>query len=261
LQQIGLSEKEQAVYLALAELGMQPASALARHCGFDRVSTYRYAKKLSDMGLLKIFVRDGVQYFASAWGEGVASHLRDRMQEYEHMLGQVDDVDRQLHGMSHGESAAPKLQIFEGKAGLKSLFRDVLFEAKEQKILRLRMLTSNTFDQQLGNVPLSKFTREFFDDLQDRGLGIEIVEASGTLLPEYLRKVAPDDFHLDTIPAARGATSVFLVGNAIYLACYEDTQIGLKIKHGGLSQIFHFLMDALGRDVPQAPKTDGEWLR
>jgi sugar-specific transcriptional regulator TrmB len=260
LREIGLQEKEQAVYLALAELGMQPASVLARHCGLDRVSTYRYAKRLADLELAKVFVRDGVQYFAPAWGEGIEAHLRDRMGTYERMMKEVADVDRELRGLSHGETAVPKLQIFEGKAGLKSLFRDIIAEAREQKILRMRMLTSNTFDQQLGNVPLSRFMKEFFDQLRERSLDMEIIEASGTLLPEYIRRIAAADFHLDTLPAARGATSIFLVGDAVYLACYGDTQIGLKIKQPQMSGIFHFLLDALSKNVPAATPPATEWL-
>lgn len=261
LTKIGVSDKEQAVYLALSTLGVQPASTIARRCNFDRVSTYRYLKRLADQGLVKVYVRDGVQFFGPAWGEGIESHLRQQIAAYESLLEEVPLADQALHGLSGGESLVPKLQVFEGKTGLKTLFRDILAESREQKLLRIRMLTSNTFEQQLGNVPLSKFMKEFFADLKQRSLGIEIIEASGTLLPEYIRKIAPADFNVESFPAARGATSVFIVGTALYLACYGDTPIGLKIKHEQMSQIFHFMIDAIGRKVPGPESTDAPKLR
>ncbi len=260
LHKLGLNDKEQTVYLTLASLGAQPASVLAKRCNYDRVSTYRYLKRLSDQGLVNVFMRDGIQCFGPAWGDGIESHLKQQIASYETLLADVPAADRELREMSHGDSLVPKLQVFEGKTGLKTLFRDILAEAREQKLLRIRMLTSNTFDQQLGNVPLSRFMKEFFSDLKERELGIEIIEASGTLLPEYIRKIAPEDFHLDTMPAARGATSVFIVGSALYLACYDDVPMGLKIKHAQMSQIFHFLLDALGKNVPKTETADESWL-
>lgn len=47
---IGLGEKEQTLYMALAELGVQPASALARRIGLDRVVTYKHLKRMAEIG-------------------------------------------------------------------------------------------------------------------------------------------------------------------------------------------------------------------
>ncbi len=265
LQRLGLSQKESRVYIALVTIGMQPASVLARKIGEDRVVTYKYLKKLSSQGLVKVFIRDGVQYFGTTGSEGIASFLNEQSASIYELSASVPDIDTELKKLGRNDGFAPVIQVFEGKAGIKSLFRDLLFEAKKEKVLRIRMLTSNTFEQQMGSVSLTKFMGEFFKDAKKAKLGIEIVEASGTLLPEYIRRIDPQHFDPDEFPAARGATNVFLAGTALYLACYGDSQVGLKIKQEQMSQIFHFFFDVIAKQAPppdsRPPVRPAAWLK
>lgn len=265
LERLGLSRKEQDVYLALLSIGVQPASVLARKIGFDRVVTYKHLKKLASLGLVKIYIRDGIQYFGTTGAEGIASYLQEQTATLEEMSEEVPAIETELKRLTRGEGFIPTVQIFEGKSGIKSLFRDLLFETKKEGILRIRMLTSNTFDQQMGTVRLSKFIDEFFREAKKSNLAIEIIEASGTLLPEYIRRIDPQHFDPADFPAARGATNVFLVGTTLYLACYGDSQIGLKIKHDQMSQVFHFFFDAICKGVPspdsRPPEKVEKWLR
>ncbi|MBP7114511.1 MAG: hypothetical protein KBA40_03595 [Candidatus Peribacteraceae bacterium] len=265
LAKLGLNEKEQAIYLMLASMGVQPASIVARRLTQDRVVTYKHLKKLESMGLVKVFIRDGIQCFGITGAEGIESHLEDRNQTVAELADLIPDIATELKTLTRGEGFVPTLQVFQGKSGIKSLFRDLLFEAKSEKLLRIRMMTSNTFDQQMGSVALSKFMGDFFRDAKESNLSIEIIEASGTLLPEYIRRIDPRHFDPDELPASRGATNVFLVGTALYLACYGDSQIGLKIKQEQMSRIFHFFFDAISKNLPPPdirPPTDiGTWLK
>lgn len=263
LQQLGLSAKEQRVYETLVTIGVQPASTLARKLGDDRVVTYKHLKKLAAQGLVKIYIRDGIQYFGATGAEGIASYLQEQSASLTALSAQVPAIDQELRSMMHGEGFVPSIQVFEGKSGMKSLCRDLLFEAKQEGVRRIRMLTSNTFDQQMGTAKLSTFMDEFFSETKKRDLNVEIIEASGTLLPEYIRRIDPRHFSAEHMPAARGATNVFLVGTALYLACYDDSQIGLKIKQQQMSQIFHFFFDMACKNVPPAdsrPPAHEEWM-
>lgn len=265
LSQLGLSDKERTIYLTLADLGVQPASIIARRLDLDRVVTYKHLKKLESLGFAKVYIRDGIQYFGITGAEGIAAHLEDREQFVEELAAQIPAVETELKQILRGEGFVPTVQVFQGKSGIKALFRDLLFEAKHEGVMRIRMLTSNTFDQHMGSTTLAKFTEEFFKDVQKAKLAIEMLEASGTLLPEYIRRLDPVHFDPHEFPAARGATNVFLVGTALYLACYGDSLIGLKLKQEQMSQIFHFFFDAIGGNLPppdsRPPRDPNTWLR
>ena len=249
LQRLGCSEKEQNMYIALAAIGLQPASLIARKVGLDRVVAYKQLKKLEEKGLVKVAIRDGTQYFGVTGTAGISALLADRDEETRQLREEMSLVDKELRQMAHGEGFIPTVEVYQGKSGIKGLFRDLLFEAKKEHVLRLRMLTSNTFDQQLGSAKLPSFVDEFIEDLQRSNLALEILEASGTLIPEYIRRINVSNFSMSTLPATRGATHVFLVGSALYLACYSDTPIGLTVKQEQMSQIFHFLFDIIERSA------------
>jgi sugar-specific transcriptional regulator TrmB len=251
LQRIGLDPKEQSIYMTLAQIGVAPASVVARKCGLDRVTTYKHLKKLAERGLVKIYYEKSIQCFGVEDFESIQSYLKERMSDTKELLDQFPTAMNVLRSFAGEGQLIPKLQIFEGEAGIKSCFRDLLFEAREQKLKQIRMLTSNTFEEKLGEVPLSKFVRELFADIRKSGIEVQMFEASGTLIPERLRRVPFEQVNPDRLPGARGATNIFIVGKVVYLTCYRDSQIGLKIKHAEISQIFHFLFDLVGRQAAQ----------
>lgn len=265
LHSLGLSAKEQSIYLTLAGLGVQPASVVAKKLGLDRVVTYKHLKEFETMGLAKVYLRDGVQYFGVTGAQGIAGHLQEKARSIQELEKTIPDADAELRRISRTEGFVPTMQVFQGASGIRGLFRDILFECKQEGVLRIRMLTSNTFDQQRGSVPLSAFMGKFFQESRESNVGIEMLEASGTLLPEFIRRIDPQHLSPDVLPAARGATNVFLVGSALYLASYGDSQIGLKIKHQEMSQIFHFFFDVISKNVPphsaEPARGTGEWLK
>ncbi|MBI5755043.1 hypothetical protein HZA41_02390, partial [Candidatus Peregrinibacteria bacterium] len=103
------------------------------------------------------------------------------------------------------------------------------------------------FEERMGDTPLSHYMEEFYEEIQQRHVDLEIFEASGTLIPERISKLSLREFDPAKFPASRGATNIFLVGHAVYFALYKHSQIGLKIQQSEMSQIFHFLFDFVER--------------
>ncbi len=247
LHKVGLDEKEQRIYLALAEMGVQPASVIARKCRLDRVTTYKHLKKLAELGFVKIYYEHSTQRFGVESFEHIEMHLKEQKQSTEELINEFPLIHGVLQGLKDKQQLIPKLQIYEGENGIRSCFRDLLFEVKLQKLKQVRMLTSNTFDERLGGKKLSTFVSQLFDDIRKQKIDVEIFEATGAMIPERLQQVSLATLDPEKLPAARGATNIFLVGQVVYLTCYKQSQIGLKIKHAEISQIFHFLFDMMGK--------------
>lgn len=244
LKTLGLSEKETRIVLALAELGVQPASAIARRTGIDRVTAYKNLHKLAELGFVRIYFRDAVQCFGLESMEVIEGKLRDRSENARALLEKFPTAAQLLKSLGGHEGSVPELEMFEGASGLKSLFRDLLFELKTQKIEQLRVLTSNTYEERIDDSELPGILKSFFKDLQERGIHIEYFEATGGMVPERLRSMDETHSHEEML-RAQGTTNVFVAGSAVYLASYRGSKIGLKLKHHDLSQIFHFLFDVL----------------
>lgn len=58
LEDVGLSEKEAAVYLACLEIGTGLASAIAKRAGINRCTTYAILEKLTTKGLIIQFIEN-----------------------------------------------------------------------------------------------------------------------------------------------------------------------------------------------------------
>jgi len=245
LSKIGFNEKQIKIYLTLAEFGSKPASIIAKKCGFDRVTTYKNAKKLVSQGFLKIYYKNGIQCFGIESFNNLKTYINEKKEHYKELSDEFNTINNVLKSLKKEENLIPRLEVFEGKAGIKRFFRDLLFELKSENVSQVRMLTSNTFQERLGKVELSKFISEFYNELQKEKIDLEIFEASGNLIPERLTKIIEKDFDLRKLPAARGTTHIFIAGYSVYLACYKDSQIGLKIKQNEISQMFHFIFDIL----------------
>ena len=248
LQRLGFTAKESSVYLVLAEIGIQPASVVARRAGIDRVTTYKTLKKLAERGFVQSYYRGGMQCFGIENFENIENYLRERSREYGDLLDRFPTITNVLQSLKETEDMIPRLQMFEGEAGMKGLFRDMLGEIGEMKIKHIRMLSAHTFEDTLSDEALTRIVREFVVDIRKKNISVELFEITGGLVPEQVQRLPFRTLPASRIPVARGTTNIFIVGNAVYLASYKSAKIGLKIKQAELSQIFHFLFDVLGKE-------------
>ncbi|MDD5055810.1 MAG: helix-turn-helix domain-containing protein [Candidatus Peribacteraceae bacterium] len=249
LTDLGLTDKEQKIFLALTELGLQPASVVARHCSLDRVTTYKHLKKLSELGLVKIYYTHAIQHFGVEGPEAIERLLREREEHVKSLIEEFPTIAKQFAALSGEGQSLPRVQVFEGTNGIKSCFRDVLSELKVQEIRQVRLLSINTFHDRLESVPLSKFMSEFRRAVDLEGIDMDILEATGTIVPERMERRHMKDFDFSSLPAAGGATHILLAGAAVYLLTFKQTQIGLKIRQQEMAQVFHFLFDLAGKSV------------
>ena len=247
LEKLGFNEKEKDIYLSLTKIGVQPASVIAQKCNFDRVTTYKNLKKMAEKGFVKTYYQNNIQCFGIESFNNLKIHLKEKHTKYYELLNEFPMAENILKSMKEQEDLIPRLQIFQEESGIKSFFRNILNETKKENVRQIRMLTSNTFEERLGDIPLSKFVKKFFTEIKKRKIDLEVLEATGTLIPETLHKTSFKEFDPNLLPAAKGTTNIFLAGYAVYIACYKTSQIGLKIKHSEMSQIFHFLFDIIGK--------------
>lgn len=247
LSRLGFSEKESAIYLVLAEVGVQPASVIARRSNLDRVTAYKHLKKLAERGLVKVYSRNGIQCFGIESFETLEAYVGEHVQSFSDLQKRFPIIANALRSLRGSEDAVPRLQIFEGASGIKALFRDMLHAVKQENVRQVRLLSANTFEEWLSDEAMQRTVRGFFNDLQKQKINVELFEVTGGLIPERLRKLSGKDVAASSTLVTHGSTNIFLIGHTVYLACYKGTQIGLKMTQAELSQIFHFLFDLAGR--------------
>lgn len=119
LEDIGLSEKETKIYLALLELKEALPSTISKKSGTKRPTTYLILDELLKKGLASKVKKQGYYYFQATTPHNL---LEDEYRKY-HNLEQALPELLKLHEIY---SVKPQVSYFEGKEGLIRIMEDTL---------------------------------------------------------------------------------------------------------------------------------------
>lgn len=123
VKNIGLREKEARVYLSALELGSSTVSEIAKRARLNRVTTYDLLERLLKRGFVHFFMRGGVKYFDITDPQIISHELRRKLHDFKKALPEFKRL--------RGEASHPKVQYFEGLAGIKALYADTLSSKTE----------------------------------------------------------------------------------------------------------------------------------
>ncbi|NQU82459.1 MAG: hypothetical protein HQ539_00725 [Parcubacteria group bacterium] len=126
---IGFSEKEANVYLALLELGKGTVSATARAAGINRTTGYNVLDSLVSKGLIRVSGKEPKQEYVTESPTLIISLLKERAKKSQEQLKNATKIVPQLKSI-HNVGNRPKVKFYEGEAGLIDVYEDTL-TAKE----------------------------------------------------------------------------------------------------------------------------------
>jgi len=130
LQSIGLNGKEIEVYLVALELGIQPASTIARRVKIPRNTTRFILDKLVDKGVIKKTKRANTQLYSPEEPKNLINLLERQRVELnsgiDKKINQLNEVMAELESRYRPESTKPKVTFYEGDEGLVKVYEDTL---------------------------------------------------------------------------------------------------------------------------------------
>ncbi len=126
LKDIGLSEKESEVYLALLKLGEETASRVSEIANLNRITTYVLLKSLKEKGLCSAYEKNKTHYFKAARPENLLSLLEEKKNKIRAIMPLLKKEERKIENK-------PEISMFEGKKGLISMFNILLKDAENKK--------------------------------------------------------------------------------------------------------------------------------
>lgn len=132
LSQLGLSDKEPKVYVALLKLpGAQPASLIANRAELNRTTTYKALMSLVKKGLVTKAQRQGVTCF---FAEDPENRLKTMVEKQKDQLNEMSKTILEtipLLTMEGSETYLPKVRYYEGIEGIKQIYEAILKEEKD----------------------------------------------------------------------------------------------------------------------------------
>lgn len=126
LKELGLNDKDIAIYFSLIELGPSPVRTVAAHAKINRGTAYDVLKKLLDEGLVSYFDKTNHQYFVAAEPEKIVSLIKQRQDHLENLKQQATDSLPEIRLMFEKRGGKPIARFYEGLEGIRLILEDVL---------------------------------------------------------------------------------------------------------------------------------------
>ncbi|MEK6892568.1 MAG: helix-turn-helix domain-containing protein [Nanoarchaeota archaeon] len=125
LKQIGLSEYESELYLALLQYGSLSAYELAKKTGMYRQATYDALNRLSEKGYVNSVKEGKSQKYKSVNPEIILEYLNERTEGFKQILPELTSLD---------EKAKEPLMVetYKGKNVTRIALRDIINRLKEK---------------------------------------------------------------------------------------------------------------------------------
>ncbi len=130
LAELGLSDKEAAMYEALLKKGQAQIPELVKGTGFKRGDVYNILAGLEAWGLLETKQKEGKKYYLPAHPSKLKETAAEQAKELENTKKALDSAIPDLVSMYNLAVNKPGVRFFEGKEGIKEALWDSL-TAKE----------------------------------------------------------------------------------------------------------------------------------
>ncbi len=171
LKKIGLEEKEAKVYLAALELGPTSIQNLARKSTVKRSTVYEMIKNLKKMGLISETTKGKRKLMIASEPENIKKSIAEKGKLLTQILPQLKSI-------SNIGFTKPKIMFFEGKEGIKEIYRDTL-KAKSKMALWISPI------QDIVETVGEDFLIAYIDERVKQGIWIKSLHVSNKKVPTY----------------------------------------------------------------------------
>jgi len=155
LIELGFSKKQAEVYLALLELGETTISRIAKKSGINRTTIYDIIPDLVRDGYVKRIFGVKTETFRAEPPEKIPLILDKKIRAIKEQTLKAQKLIDQLNLLASKQPGKPRISIFEGKEGIRSLYDDTL-------------LTKEPIKSFGSSEVLEKFDKEFLNDYYRR---------------------------------------------------------------------------------------------
>lgn len=130
---LGLSENEARVYLAMLDLGPSTMLQISTKAEINRPTAYVQIERLKKMGLVSTQTKGKKQFFIAENPEQLSSVLEEERKTIETKKGELTKILPELESLFRTRDSKPQVRFFEGKEGLLRMQEDFL-NTKEKQI-------------------------------------------------------------------------------------------------------------------------------
>lgn len=136
LKDLGLSENESKVYLAMLELGPASAMEISQKAGVNRPTTYVQIESLKKLGLVSTQTKGKKQLFIAESPDQLEFVLDKQLADVKNKKDEFQKMIPELLNLYRSSGTQPQVRFFEGKEGLMRM-QEIVLKSNVKEILAI----------------------------------------------------------------------------------------------------------------------------
>lgn len=165
LNQLGLSNKDIAVYSFLIESGPNPVRKIAAATKINRGTTYDILKSVIDKGLVSYYHQAKHKYFVAENPEKLKNLVQEKKEALAKAAKELDQLIPQLQSTYKSTEQKPKVKYYQGANGAKMILGDVLSTLAQAKNKEYYVFSSSD---------IAKYLYQNFKDFAEQRVKMKI---------------------------------------------------------------------------------------
>jgi len=218
LEKFGLEKREATIYIKLIELGSSTANDISKHTKILRQTVYEVLERLLDKGLISYTIKSGVRYFESA----SPHRLNDMLLEKQQLILPIIPQLESLHKIA---LLKPKIEVYEGIDGLKSIYTDI---TKSSPKILLEYGNSAIFIEVMKLYFIDNYIKRRIENR----IHVKIITEPGKNTRKLYsgdKKLLRETKYLTEMRTVKTATYIY--NNKIALLSFEKNPVGVIIEN------------------------------
>lgn len=188
LKAVGMNDKQAALYLSALRLGTVPASRIASGAEVNRATAYHLLEEMVQQRFLAASDRFGVRHYTALPPRELIALLEERRVELARLQERLTGTIGQLEELRNTSTVEPVVRVFQGRVGMKDIFRRVL--RATGKIQMWDLTRVDVKDEEMGRY----LREEFVPERVRRGIASEIIADEAPAAssdPALLKEIRP----------------------------------------------------------------------
>lgn len=237
LKEIGLSDRESSVYLAVLELGASSVSPIAKKSGYNRSYCYDILSALVERSLVSFIIKNGRRRYKAEDPDKIFYKLNNNLIMYKSILPQLHS----LYNISVG--GKPKVSFYEGVEEIFSLYEQI--EGSKQ------------FDAIGSPSYIEKYIGKYFNKITSKIFTKDIIvrelNPQGSPMVPYLTSYI-QPYHerrfLEGVTELK--TDMMIYKNKLSLISYGETPHAVVIEDSSIVETQRILFDIIWKNTPKS---------
>ena len=121
LSELGFTEGEEKVYLALLKIGSSTSGPIAKESNVSRSKLYEILEKLSRKGVVNHQKKNNVSYFEALPPKRILDYIKDKEHQLEKHRIEFEKKIPILNSLTQKKVAIQEAQVYEGMNGIKNV--------------------------------------------------------------------------------------------------------------------------------------------